>query len=222
MLWLITGVSRGIGRAIAERVLKDGDRITGVSKRVPEDLLREFPDRFRHVKADLSREEDIMRVVESVDEPFDFLVNNAGVLVRESYPDFRQDDFLFTLKVNTFAPLKLTAELDRRNLLKKGAKVLNTSSVMGSIALSSSSHSWSYSISKAALNMVTKLLSSQLSGKGIVVVSIHPGWVRTDMGGPAAPVLPEESADGIVSLARRITMRDSGKFFEYTGRELPW
>ncbi len=222
MLWLITGVSRGIGRAIAERVLKDGDRITGVSRRVPEDLLREFPDRFRHVKADLSREEDIMRVVESVDEPFDFLVNNAGVLVRESYPDFRQDDFLFTLKVNTFAPLKLTAELDRRNLLKKGAKVLNTSSVMGSIALSSSSHSWSYSISKAALNMVTKLLSSQLSGKGIVVVSIHPGWVRTDMGGPAAPVLPEESADGIVSLARRITMKDSGKFFEYTGRELPW
>ena len=222
MLWLITGVSRGIGRAIAERVLKDGDRITGVSRRVPEDLLREFPDRFRHVKADLSREEDIMRVVESVDEPFDFLVNNAGVLVRESYPDFRQDDFLFTLKVNTFAPLKLTAELDRRNLLKKGAKVLNTSSVMGSIALSSSSHSWSYSISKAALNIVTKLLSSQLSGKGIVVVSIHPGWVRTDMGGPAAPVLPEESADGIVSLARRITMRDSGKFFEYTGRELPW
>ena len=225
MIWLVTGVSRGIGRAIARRVLSEGDKVYGVVRKMYDsvkELSEEYGSRFVPLIGDLRNEEDIVRVISEVEEPIDFLMNNAGILIRESFPNLSQSDFLETMKVNVFAPLKMTAEAYRRGLLKRGSKVVNTSSIMGSISLSSTTHSYSYSISKAALNMVTKLLSGELSGKGIIVISVHPGWVRTDMGGSAAPVLPEESAEGIVKLARRLEMKDSGKFFEYTGRELPW
>jgi NAD(P)-dependent dehydrogenase (short-subunit alcohol dehydrogenase family) len=224
MVWVITGVSRGIGKAMAVELLEEGETVYGVSRKIYDSVvaLEKKYSSFRPLIGDLRNEEDIRKIAESVEEKVDFLVNNAGVLVRESYPEFSQESFLETMKVNVFAPLKLTAEIDRRGLLKNGSKVVNTSSIMGSISLASSTSSYSYSISKAALNMVTKLLSAQLSSKGVIVISVHPGWVRTDMGGSAAPVLPEESAKGIISVAKKITMKDTGKFFEYTGRELPW
>ncbi len=225
MIWLITGVNRGIGRALALKALDDGDKVIGVSRR-EYDSVREmserFKSKFKFIIADLRFEKDIEKIVDSIDEKIDFLMNNAGVLFRESYPNFSQDTFLETMKVNTFAPLKLSSLLESRGKFSLEAKIVNTSSVLGSISQASSTPSYSYSISKAALNMVTKLLSSQLRMKQIVVISVHPGWVRTDMGGNAAPVLPEDSAKGIISLARRITMKDSGKFFDYMGREIEW
>ncbi len=225
MNWLITGVSRGIGRALTLKVLNDGDKVYGVSRRDYDsvmEIFRKFGDRFKLITADLRYESDIEKIVEIVDEKVDFLMNNAGVLFKEDYPNFSQDTFLETIKVNTFAPLKLTSLLDKEGKLNSNSKVVNTSSVLGSISQASSTPSYSYSISKAALNMVTRLLSSRLRMKGIVVVSVHPGWVRTDMGGKGAPVLPEESAEGIVSLARKVTIKDTGKFFDYTGRLIEW
>ncbi len=225
MIWLITGVNRGIGRALALKALDDGDKVIGVSRR-EYDSVREmserFKSKFKFIIADLRYEKDIEKIVDSIDEKVDFLMNNAGVLFRENYPSFSQDTFLETMKVNTFAPLKLSSLLESRGKLGPKAKIVNTSSVLGSISQASSTPSYSYSISKAALNMVTKLLSSQPRMKQIIVISVHPGWVRTNMGGNAAPVLPEDSAKGIISLARRITMKDSGKFFDYMGREIEW
>ncbi len=225
MIWLITGVNRGIGRALALKALDDGDKVIGVSRR-EYDSVREmserFKSKFKFIIADLRYEKDIEKIVDSIDEKVDFLMNNAGVLFRENYPSFSQDSFLETMKVNTFAPLKLSSLLESRGKLGPKAKIVNTSSILGSISQASSTPSYSYSISKAALNMVTKLLSSQLRMKQIIVISVHPGWVRTNMGGNAAPVLPEDSAKGIISLARRITMKDSGKFFDYMGREIEW
>ena len=225
MVWLITGVNRGIGRTLTLRVLSEGDVVFGVSRREYDsvrEISEKFGDRFRSITADLRFEGDIERIVESVSEKIDFLMNNAGVLFRESYPNFSQETLMESIKVNTFAPLKLASLLESKGKLNPGAKIVNTSSILGSISQASSTPSYSYSISKAALNMVTRLLSSQLRMKQIVVISVHPGWVRTDMGGSAAPVLPEDSAKGIVSLARRITIKDSGKFFDYTGREIEW
>lgn len=225
MIWLITGVNRGIGRALALKALDDGDKVIGVSRK-EYDSVREmserFKSKFKFIIADLRYEKDIEKIVDSIDEKVDFLMNNAGVLFRENYPSFSQDSFLETMKVNTFAPLKLSSLLESRGKLGPKAKIVNTSSILGSISQASSTPSYSYSISKAALNMVTKLLSSQLRMKQIIVISVHPGWVRTNMGGNAAPVLPEDSAKGIISLARRITMKDSGKFFDYMGREIEW
>ncbi len=225
MIWLITGVNRGIGRELALKALDDGDKVIGVSRK-EYDSVREmserFKSKFKFIIADLRYEKDIEKIVDSIDEKVDFLMNNAGVLFRENYPSFSQDSFLETMKVNTFAPLKLSSLLESRGKLGPKAKIVNTSSILGSISQASSTPSYSYSISKAALNMVTKLLSSQLRMKQIIVISVHPGWVRTNMGGNAAPVLPEDSAKGIISLARRITMKDSGKFFDYMGREIEW
>ena len=225
LVWLITGVNRGIGRALALKVLSDGDTVYGISRKDYDSvkkISKDFGDRFRLITADLRYEDDMEKIARDLDERIDFLMNNAGVMFREDYPNFFQDTFLETMKVNTFAPLKLTSILDRDGKFNSGAKVVNTSSILGSISQASSTPSYSYSISKAALNMVTRLLSNQLRMKEIVVISVHPGWVRTDMGGRAAPVLPEESAKGIVALARKITMKDTGKFFDYTGRSIEW
>jgi NAD(P)-dependent dehydrogenase (short-subunit alcohol dehydrogenase family) len=106
-------------------------------------------------------------------------------------------------------------------LLRSGSKVLNITSQLGSITLHLSNH-YSYNSSKAALNMLTRILAAELRPEGVVAVVVHPGWVQTDMGGPAAPLDPATSARGIISLAERLTLADSGEFFTWEGKRHPW
>ncbi len=93
---------------------------------------------------------------------------------------------------------------------------------MGSVAETTSGVATIYRSSKAALNMVSKSLSVDLAPRGITVVVLHPGWVRTDMGGPNALVTPGESVEGMRVVIDRITAKDNGRFFGFDGREIPW
>jgi NAD(P)-dependent dehydrogenase (short-subunit alcohol dehydrogenase family) len=123
--------------------------------------------------------------------------------------------------VNTLAPFKMIEAFHdhlRRSDLKT---VTNVSSIMGSIEDTSGDHV-PYRSTKAALNMVTKALSGDLASDNIIVFSIHPGWVRTDMGGPSAAVSPEDSAAGIKKAIENADANASGKFFNWTGETLPW
>jgi NAD(P)-dependent dehydrogenase (short-subunit alcohol dehydrogenase family) len=103
-----------------------------------------------------------------------------------------------------------------------GKRIASLSSVMGSIGNNSSGGYYNYRASKAALNAAMKSLAVDLAPKGIVVVVLHPGWVRTDMGGASAPVTPEASVAGMRALIDRLTPADAGRFFTYEGREIPW
>ena len=100
--------------------------------------------------------------------------------------------------------------------------MVNISSMMGSIQANISGGRYLYRSSKAALNMITRSLSVDLRERGIVVVSFHPGWVRTDMGGEEGPLSPEESVEGMREVMDRLTSEDSGRFLDYQGKELPW
>ena len=104
----------------------------------------------------------------------------------------------------------------------KQPRIVNLSSIVGSIALKSVASYYGYSASKAALNMFTRLLAAELRTAGIPVVSIHPGWVQTDMGGPNAPVSARDSAQGILKVIDRLSTDDTGQFFRWDGELMPW
>ncbi len=213
--WVITGGNRGIGFAIIKKLLEMGEKVTVGARKKPE----VDSGNLRYIYLDVTDENSISDFAKEV-ERVDILINNAGVLVRDRFPNVTEENLTNTLKVNTYAPLFVVQELYKYNKLSPNAKILNISSILGSISNTFGTTSISYSVSKAGLNMITKVLSHYL--KDYVVVSIHPGWVKTDMGGENAPVFPEESADGIIKLSMSLTLENTGKFFDYTGKEIEW
>ena len=223
--WIITGGNRGIGKEFIHQLLsKNQTVITGV--RFPEqmDFKHELLSIF---KLDVSDSQSVTEFAQSVSqntEQVDVLVNNAGRMdgrwqtIGEVDPDVSLD----VLNVNTIGPLRVTQAL--WPLLEKtgNSRVANISSLMGSIDDCLSGRSYAYRTSKTGLNIITKILSVEGQDSDVSVSCYHPGWVQTDMGGERAPVQPHESVEGLIGLIEMQTIERSGRFFEYTGVELPW
>jgi len=172
--------------------------------------------------ADVSDPNSIGRLKASVgDAPLDVLLNNAGVYGKEqAFGAVDPEGFLSVIRTNTLGPLKM-AEAFAGQL--SGRKIVaSVSSLMGSIAENSSGGYYAYRASKAALNMVMKNLALDLKGQGVTAVALSPGWVRTDMGGPDAPLDPPTAVAGLRAVLDKVSLNDSGKFFHFDGRELPW
>jgi NAD(P)-dependent dehydrogenase (short-subunit alcohol dehydrogenase family) len=100
--------------------------------------------------------------------------------------------------------------------------IATISSRMGSISDDSSGGAYAYRSSKAAANMVVKNMAVDLRGRGITVIALNPGWVRTDMGSQRAPLSPAQSVEGMRKVLESVTLNDSGKFFSHDGTEVPW
>lgn len=154
----------------------------------------------------------------------DILINNAGVSGGPDRQSVRDTDFaafLDTLNINTLGPLRVTQAL-LPNLRQAGkAKVAIVSSRMGSLA-SAEPDMVAYRASKAAVNKVAQCLATDLAADGIAVAALHPGWVRTDMGGPSADLAPEESARGLKDVIDGLSLATIGHFWNYDGGFLPW
>ncbi|WP_448520949.1 SDR family oxidoreductase [Pseudothermotoga sp.] len=212
--WLITGASRGIGLALTKQLLSEGEKVTvGVRTSMP----------FQHqnltvLNVEMSSPSSIEKFVEGIADAVDVLINNAGILIKEKFPYISEENLVKTYRVNVVGPYMLVQECYKKGLLREGTKIVNVSSILGSISTTTGTMSISYSISKAALNMVTKLLAHRL--KNMFVISMHPGWVRTDMGGPDAPISVEDSAAGILKVVRGLNQ--TGVFLNYEGEPLPW
>jgi len=153
--------------------------------------------------------------------PVDVLLNNAGMNARVELGTIDCERWAELFRVNTMAPLKL-CEAFAEHIAASGRKlIVNISSIMGSITHSNGKW-YPYRSSKAALNMVSKCLSGDWASRGITVISVHPGWVRTDMGGPNASVSVEDSVKGIKKLIEGAGPAANGRFYQYDGAELPW
>ncbi|ODN30831.1 SDR family oxidoreductase [Fervidobacterium thailandense] len=214
MHWVVTGANRGIGLAIVKKLLEMGEDVTvGIRTSMP----FEHP-KLKVLTVDMSNPVSIDEFANRIDKKVDVLINNAGILIEEKFPEVTEEGMILSFKVNTMGPYFLIQSLYKLGKFVPGAKIANISSILGSITNTGGTASYPYSISKAALNMVTKLLAHKL--KEYFVVSIHPGWVRTDMGGPNAPLTPEESAEGIIRVVR--TLNETGVFLDYTGRRIEW
>jgi NAD(P)-dependent dehydrogenase (short-subunit alcohol dehydrogenase family) len=157
------------------------------------------------------------------DTPTDLLLANAGAGSgeRESFGAVDAEAVVQLIRINSIAPLKL-AEALADNVARSDRKLIAfQSSLMGSIGDSSGGY-YAYRMSKAALNMVAKGVSNDLSSSGVIAVALHPGWVKTRMGGAGAPVSVEQCVAGQQRLFDRLSVADSGHFFNYDGTELPW
>jgi NAD(P)-dependent dehydrogenase (short-subunit alcohol dehydrogenase family) len=155
------------------------------------------------------------------DAPLHLLINNAGVLRGgERFGQVRGEDVETSFRTHALGPLLLVQELAPR--LAAGAVVANISSEIGSISQRREFRTPSYAIGKAAQNMVSALLAAALAPRDIRVVALHPGWVRTDMGGENAVLAPAESVAGLLRVIEELPAADSGHFFDWRGQAMPW
>jgi NAD(P)-dependent dehydrogenase (short-subunit alcohol dehydrogenase family) len=154
----------------------------------------------------------------------EILINNAGVMgSREGLAELDLDRVRRTFDVNAMGPLRITrAFLDLLRAGRSPRRIVNMTSLMGSIDDNRSGDAYSYRLSKAALNMATRSMAVDLREDGIVAVVLHPGWVRTAMGGPNARTPVDEAVSSLVRTIASLDMERSGGFYDKDGRPLPW
>lgn len=224
----ITGANRGIGLEFVRQSLADGWQVIATCREPAKaeslrELAARFPERLRIETLDVRDWDAIERFGEKLkNTPIDWLVNNAGIYGGEGqrFGKIDRSRWLEVLETNTLAPLKVVESLS--GSLKPGGVIASVSSRMGSIADNNSGAAYLYRSSKAALNAVNKSLAVDLEERGLVCVVLHPGWVKTDMGGPGAAIDAKTSVSGIRQVLDKLGPADSGKFFNYDGKELSW
>jgi NAD(P)-dependent dehydrogenase (short-subunit alcohol dehydrogenase family) len=205
---LITGTGRGLGKELARQYADDGWKVIGTERRELEMTNREQIAGFaRKLKG----------------QPIDLLFCNAGTYgprgMRLGNLDYAAWEEV--LRVNLLGPAALIEALVENVAASERKVIAVMSSRLGSIAETSGS-SFVYSTSKAALNALAKGLSVTLASRGVIVVALSPGWVRTDMGGENAPLTPEQSVGGLKKVISGLRPTDSGKFLSHDGTEIPW
>lgn len=220
---MIIGASRGIGLGVAREFAARGWRVVATERSESEglhDLARASAGMIEIGKADVTDKGSIAALVSSQPQgSLDVLLVNAGISDTRSVDEASDADILKIMLANAVGPVRTARAL--LPSLRDGGMLGFTTSLMGSIA-DSSGGAELYRMSKAAQNILARgLFEQQAKGRGIAVVSLHPGWVKTDMGGGNAPVTVEQSARGLVDLL----VADqplAHRFLNYDGRELPW
>ncbi len=220
--WMVAGANRGIGLELVRQLAGRGDRVTASArdeqKRAPLEALQAQTLVFD------SRDMAAIRAAAAqVTPPVDVLVANAGAFgpSRQEPRDFDFEGALDLFSVNALGPLRIAQAF--LPLLRKAARprIVFMSSVMGAMA-TQGAKGLAYRASKAALNKIMQGLAHDLTPEGVIVVALHPGWVRTDMGGKEAPVSPAESAAGLLKVIDGLTLEQSGGFFDYQNSRLAW
>jgi NAD(P)-dependent dehydrogenase (short-subunit alcohol dehydrogenase family) len=223
---LITGSSRGIGLEFAKQYAAEGWEVIATCRRLDQNgALRQLRGDVRIETLDVSDFASIEALGKQLEGvPIDLLINNAGIYGPRVVPYDTVDYAAWAevLRVNTMACLKVSAVFSRNVAWSKRKTIVAITSLMGSVTENSSGGAYIYRSSKAALNAVMRSLSIDLKPKEIIVAVMHPGWVRTDIGGPGAYLDVFESVAGMRDVISRLGPADSGRFFGYDGTELPW
>jgi len=228
---LITGANRGIGLEFVRQYAADGWRVVACCRKpaAAEALNRlaaQYPDQVTVHALDVTDHAQIDQLAQTLSEqPIDLLINNAGV-----YPPARSDALGETdyaawqqaFAVNTMAPLKITEAFIQQIARSEFKTIVTITSKMGSIADNRGGGSYIYRSSKAGANIVMKSLSIDLNPQKIIAILLHPGWVKTDMGGPGALITAEQSVTGMRRVIGNLTLQDSGKFYAFDGQVVPW
>jgi NAD(P)-dependent dehydrogenase (short-subunit alcohol dehydrogenase family) len=218
---LIIGASRGLGLEWVRQCRAAGDRVVATA-RSDEGLAAIEALGAKALRLDVSSVAGCAGLAWQVDgEAFDRVVLNAGVLGArtEGLATPTAAAFDEVMHTNVLGPMRLLPQVVE--CLAPGARLALISSRMGSMGLRESAHNWLYRASKAALNSVMKDASLVLAGRA-VCVALHPGWVRTDMGGPGADIDAATSIAGMRDVLDRLQTSDNGGFFNYDGQALAW
>lgn len=226
-LALIVGGNRGIGLGVVKELLQRGWRVIATARKPSvatevTALATRYPGRISVEELDMSNGPGIDTFARRMTEQLDVLLLNAGI----AGPQHRSAQAATTeevgelMFVNAVAPIRLARELAGR--VRRGTGIIAfTSSGMGSVSQNTGGHEL-YRASKAALNSLTRGLWAELRGKEVTVLTLHPGWVRTDMGGSNAAVSIEDSARGIANVLEHEAGAHDHKFLDYRGVAIPW
>ena len=224
---LVTGANKGVGLELTRQYASRGDTVLACCRRpIDATELNAIEDNVEVFGVQISDAASVASLAEAVgDRPIDVLINNAGMagpapnLQSATEMDF--DGWAETFAVNTMAPLRVLQAF--RDNLKAGtdAKAVTITSQMGALDLN-----WpvmyAYCSSKAAVNKVMRMMSAELAADGIAVALIHPGHVRTDMGGPNGEINADESAGGIIDVIDKTSMETTGSFMKWDGEPHNW
>ncbi len=227
---VITGANRGIGLELSRDFAENGWRVIACCRNPDQALALEAiraaaEGRVMIHRLDVTEDDQIEKLRRELsDTAIDILLNNAGIRGPE-HQDFGILDemvWLETFRVNTIAPYKLAVALLDCVARSRRRVIATVGSKMGSLADNDSGGYYAYRTAKAAVHMVMKSLSHDLQGQGVTAVTLHPGWVRTDLGGANAPLSARESAAGIYRTLLALKQEDNGRFLDYRGKEMAW
>ena len=227
---LVTGANRGLGLGLVKKFLKNDEKVICTTRNISKSkeliLYKEkYNDNLEICELDLLDKESPNILSKFLrNEPIDLFINNAGVIGHSAqhFKSVSLNHWLEVLKVNLISPLLITQSIIKNIEKSSERKIYFISSKVGSIEDNKSGGMYIYRSSKTALNQVVKSLSIDLKPLGISVISLHPGWVRTEMGGPNALISVEESVNGMVDVISNTSIINSGQFINYDGTRLPW
>jgi NAD(P)-dependent dehydrogenase (short-subunit alcohol dehydrogenase family) len=230
-VYIISGAKRGIGFELTRQLLAEGQTVIVGARNIAKaeklsELAAKSEGRLLLGELDVGSDQSVAQFVKNLKvDRVDTLINNAGVYLdhESNSTSVAPSRVMETLNVNTLGPMRLTQSLLPKLLQSANPCIANISSLMGSIGDNKSGSSAGYRMSKTALNMFVKTLA--LDVPKLTVLALHPGWVKTEMGGEMAPVMPADSARGLLDVIKKAKITGtamSGHFYNYDGHELPW
>ena len=231
---IITGANRGLGLEFVRQYAADGWHVVTINRRSSEaldELAAIYP--IDVIEADLTDDESLQQATGAIrHDAVDLLINNAGTMGDGSFADsgfdyqafgtFKRDEWLRVFDINVCTPMAVTELLADRLAAAENPVVVTVSSMLGSNELNTMGNSYAYRASKAAVNSIMKSMSINLASRGVTCIALHPGWVRTDMGGPAADLDVVESITGSRQTIATLTPADSGRFLAWNGAAMPY
>ena len=224
---LITGTNRGIGLEFTRQYATDGWNVIACC-RDPNSAtaLQALANGYQNIQIVALDLADFVQIdavaLQLKNYKIDVLLNNAGVYPDSSLGDIDYDDWAAAFKINTMAPLKIAEAFMPHVVASQLKKIATLSSKMGSIDDNSGGGSYIYRSSKTAINMVMKSLAIDIKPYDVAVVTLHPGWVQTDMGGPNGLINTQTSVAGLRKVITNLSLSNSGKFIAYDGKEIAW
>lgn len=224
---VITGGNRGIGLELVRHYAQQGAQVmVGCRNASPElQAIAQAQTVEIHSELDVCDSAKIAAWAQSIEswrqgEPISLLINNAGLLHKESLDSLDEHAIAQQFQVNALGPVRVTGQL--MNQMGEGSKIAMVTSRMGSMGDNASGSYYGYRMSKAALNAASVSFAHDLKPRGIALCLVHPGYVKTDMTGRQGNVTPDVSAKGIAARIEELTLEHSGRFVHAEGESLPW
>ncbi len=225
---LVTGANRGIGLEFARQYAEDGYRVIACCRDPLKATLLNavaaaYDGRVSMHALDVAEFNQIKRLASALKgQAIDVLINNAGIYPRSTFGSIDYAEWHKAFLINTMAPMKMVECFVDHVAASRLRKIVTLSSKMGSIADNDSGGSALYRTSKSAVNMVMKNLAIELKSRGFAVATLHPGWVKTDMGGANALISVQQSVAGMRTVIERLSTDNAGRFIAFDGQEIPW
>lgn len=226
---VLSGANKGLGLEFARQYLSDGWTVIAGCRRPADaqslNALGDGPGTLEVHALDVADPTSIEAFASHVgDRPIDLLINNAGLYQKgavQAFGSYEQGPWIEEFKVNSIGPALMVQRLIDNVRAGSDKTIVTISSQMGSIGDASVNSAY-YRSSKTAVNMIMHILARELADEAIKVIPVHPGWVQTDMGGPNALIDAKTSVTGMRALIADLTLDQSGRFWTWDGKELPW